>query len=175
MSNSNTGCLILACGNTLRSDDGIGPFLAEWADDRFHAETSVRIISRQQWTPELAEKIACAESVLFIDCSIASAPGSLQLLPVQPASAREGLATHHTGAAELLSISHELYNSLPREAHLLTIGAGSTELGEGFSEAVTAAIPGAFSLIEETVLRLLTGPGLTAHVNYPHLAAQFIC
>jgi Ni,Fe-hydrogenase maturation factor len=27
--------LILACGNTLRSDDGVGPWLAEWAEQHF--------------------------------------------------------------------------------------------------------------------------------------------
>jgi hypothetical protein len=39
---------------------------------------------------------------------------------------------------------------------LLTIGAGSTELGEVFSDPVSAALPGACTLIEETVLRLLS-------------------
>ncbi len=28
-------CLILACGNTLREDDGVGPFLAQWAEEHW--------------------------------------------------------------------------------------------------------------------------------------------
>ena len=75
-------CLILACGNTLRSDDGVGPNLAAWAEERFQGEINVRVLARQQWTPDLAEEIAAAESVLFIDCSIDSAPGSVRLVPV---------------------------------------------------------------------------------------------
>ena len=148
-------CLILACGNTLRGDDGVGPWLAEWADNRFRSESEVHVLVRQQWTPELAEEIARADSVLFIDCSINSIPGSINLTPVEPAAPTQGLATHHQGAPELLSLARELYNSLPRNALLLAIGAGSIDLGEKFSDAGTAALPNACRLIEETVLRML--------------------
>jgi hydrogenase maturation protease len=113
------------------------------------------VLSRQQWTPELTEEIAHAGSVLFIDCSVDSAPGSVSLTFVQPATGDQGLATHHLGASELLALGRELYNSLPFHAQLLTIGAGSTELGETFSEAVTAALPHACRMIEETVLHFL--------------------
>jgi Ni,Fe-hydrogenase maturation factor len=64
--------------------------------------------------------------------------------------------THHLGAAELLALGRELYNSLPREALQLTIGAGSIEFGEAFSPAVTAALPAACRLIEEAVLQSRT-------------------
>src|ERR1035437_2607468 len=151
-------CLILACGNTLRTDDGVGLWLAEWAEQRFSGQPGVRVIADHQWTPELAEDVARAHSVLFIDCSIDSEPGSLNLTPVEPASSDPEHNTHHLGAAELLALGRELYNSLPREALQLTIGAGSIEFGEAFSPAVTAALPAACKLIEETVLRLLSNP-----------------
>jgi len=148
-------CLILACGNTLRADDGVGPFLAQWAEERFQAEPGVLVVSRHQWTPELAEDAARADSVLFIDCSIDAAPGSVRLLPVEPASATAELATHHLGAAELLALARQFYNSLPQRALLLTVGAGSLELAEEFSDLVQAALPEARHLLETTVLRLL--------------------
>jgi hydrogenase maturation protease len=151
-------CLILACGNTLRGDDGAGPWLAEWAEKRFGADADLRVVARQQWAPELAEEIARAQFVLFIDCSVDSAPGSVALLPVAPAAVVQGLATHHLGAPELLALTRDLYSSQPLNALLVTIGAGSTELGERFSDAVAAALPEACRLIEETVLRLLAGP-----------------
>jgi hydrogenase maturation protease len=151
-------CLILGCGNTLRSDDGVGPWLAAWADERFHAEPAVRVIARQQWTPDLAEEIAHAESVLFIDCALDTEPGATRMEPVQPARAQDGLATHHVSAAELLALSQELYASLPHEAFLLTIGAGSTEMGESFSTSVNAVLPEACRLLENTVRRLLALP-----------------
>jgi len=149
-------CLILACGNTLRSDDGVGLWLADWAEQRFSNQPGVRVIADHQWTPELAEDVAHAQSVLFIDCSLDSEPGSLHLTPVKPAASGPEHNTHHLGAAELLSLGGALYNSLPREALQLTIGAGSTEIGEKFSAAVTAMLPAACRMIEKTVLRLLS-------------------
>src|ERR1035441_5870011 len=115
MSNTKARCLILACGNTLRGDDSLGPWLARWADVRFKSDPEVRVICRQQWTPEWAEEVARAEAVLFIDCSVDSAPGSIHLLPVEPATT-QGLGTHHSGAAELLAMSREFYGSIPRSA-----------------------------------------------------------
>jgi hydrogenase maturation protease len=145
-------CLILACGNTLRSDDGVGPWLAQWAEDKFREDPAIRVVSRQQWTPDLAEDVAQAASVLFIDCSVESAQGSVRIVDVQPSEAKQGLATHHVGAPELLALARELYNALPRHALLLTIGAGSTELGEIFSALVLDAIPHACGLLESTIL-----------------------
>lgn len=155
MTSTRVRCLILACGNTLRSDDGVGPWLADWAEDCFAQDPGIRVISRQQWTPDLAQDIACAESVLFLDCSVESAPGEVQLRTVTPQPSDPGLATHHTGASELLAIARELYGSTPRTSLLLTIGAGSTELGETFSPAVATALPEAQRLLEVTVRKLL--------------------
>jgi hydrogenase maturation protease len=155
MSQTPARCLILACGNTLRGDDGVGLWLAEWAEQRFSAQADVRVIADHQWTPELAEDVTRAESVLFVDCSIDSLPGSITLTPVNPVPSGPEHNTHHLGAAELLALGQGLYHSLPRNALSLTIGAGSIELGETFSEAVSTALPDACILIEETVQRLL--------------------
>jgi hypothetical protein len=38
---------------------------------------------------------------------------------------------------------------------LLTVGAGSTELGESFSDRVVAALPRARGVLEKAVLRFL--------------------
>lgn len=156
MTHTPVRCLILACGNTLRSDDGVGPWLGEWAEDKFRSDPRVRVLSRQQWTPDLAEDIARADSVLFIDCSVDSAPGSVEIAAVQPAPGLQGFATHHHGAPQLLALAHELYGSVPANAQLLTIGAGSTELDESFSDAVLDALPKACRLLEDTILRLLS-------------------
>ncbi len=148
--------LILACGNTLRSDDGVGPWLAEWAAQRFPAQSDVRILAPLQWTPELAEDIALARAVLFVDCAINTAPGQLDLIPITPAPAQPGLATHHLGAPQLLSLAQQLYGAYPSAASLLTVGAGSTELGERFSPAVQAVLPSACSLLQDVVRDLIS-------------------
>lgn len=153
-------CLILACGNTLRSDDGVGPWLATWAEERFAREPAVRVISRQQWTPDLAQEISTAESVIFIDCAVDMEPGTVRLARVQPLPAQAGLPTHHTGAAELLALNEELFVSRPRNALLLTVGAGLTEMGETFSRSVSDALPKACKTLETAVMGLLATSGI---------------
>ena len=148
-------CLILACGNTLREDDGIGPFLASWAEEHFANVPGVRVLASHQWTPELALEIVAAQTVVFIDCAINTAPGTVAVTPVLAAEQMPRLMTHHLDVTCLLALAREYYEATPRESVLLSIGAGSTELREGFSDAVQAAIPKAQHALEEIVLHLL--------------------
>lgn len=148
-------CLVLACGNTLRSDDGVGPKLAAWAEERFREEHDVRVISRQQWTPDLAEEIAAADSVLFIDASASSPPGRVRLIPVSSRVESPAPNSHHLKPSELLSLTRSLYGQIKSHAMLLSVGAGSTELGEAFSAPVEAALPRARGILEKAVLRFL--------------------
>lgn len=148
-------CLILACGNTTRSDDGVGPFLAEWAEKRFSNNANVCVLSRQQWTPEMAEEVAVAESVIFVDSSADSAPGHVHLIPVEAKTGGSGARTHHVDAPELLGLTQAFYGSRPAHAMLLTVGIGSTEFGETFSECVEASLPRARDILEKAVLRFL--------------------
>lgn len=155
MNSSPVRCLILACGNSLREDDGIGPWLANWAAERFDRDPRLQIVSRQQWAPELAEQIAQAESVIFVDCALDAAPGSVRVTPVEPARDLPRLLTHHLEAGDLLLLARDYYDCLPRNALLLTVGGGALGLGEGFSDAVQASLSSACELLEETVVRLL--------------------
>jgi hydrogenase maturation protease len=148
-------CLILACGNSLRGDDGVGLRLAEWAAERFHGDSAVRVIARQQWAPELAEDIASAESVLFIDSSMESAPGRVSLIPVAPDENALDGSSHHLDASKLLGLARALYHSTAAHALILTVGAGSVELGETFSRPVEAALPRARRVLEKAARSLL--------------------
>jgi hydrogenase maturation protease len=149
-------CLVLACGNSLRSDDGIGPWLAAWAEERFDANPGVRVLARQQWTPDLAEDVALTQSVIFLDCAFDSSPGEIRIRSVEPAPVGPALATHHVGAAELLALGQELYDSQPREAVLFTVGASSTDLGESFSKEILNCLPEASRRLEETIHSLIS-------------------
>ncbi len=132
-----------------------GPDSRSWAAERFRADSHVRVVARQQWTPDLAEDIAAAESVLFVDSSVESAPGRVCLIPVEARTNGSGTATHQLDAPKLLGLSRSLYGSLPANAMLLTVGACSTEVGESFSGCVEAALPRASGILEKAVLRFL--------------------
>jgi hydrogenase maturation protease len=112
----------------------------------------VKVIASQQWTPELACEISQAESVIFVDCAMDATPGSVSLTAVEPGGDALGLATHHLDASQLLSLSKELYGAMPRTSLLLTVGAGSLELREDFSDAVREALPHACAQLEKAVL-----------------------
>jgi hydrogenase maturation protease len=148
-------CLILACGNTLREDDGIGPFLAQWASGRWHDAPHVRVVCDHQWTPEMVEDVASAESVIFIDCATDCEPGIVRMMPVEPAADTTKLGTHHLEAPQLLALSKQLYGKAPRNSLLLTVGAASLELREGFSQPVQEALPEAQRMLEDSVQHLL--------------------
>jgi hydrogenase maturation protease len=148
-------CLILACGNTLREDDGVGPFLAGWAEEHWRGDERVRVLCDHQWTPEMVEDVAAAESVVFVDCAADCDAGLVRCMPVDPASDMTKLGTHHLDAGQLLALSRQLYGRMPCSSLLLTVGAGSLELGEGFSGTVERALPEAQGRLEDSVQRLL--------------------
>ena len=145
-------CLILACGNPLRGDDGVGPWLAARAVERYRGQPDVRVITRQQWHPELAAEIAQTDAVLFLDSSAKAPPGSVDAVAVEPAASSGEWTTHHLDARELLALSRDLYASLPHRAVLLTVGIASVDLGEELSEIVRAAVPHACQKIDRIVL-----------------------
>jgi len=148
-------CLVLACGNTLRSDDRVGPMLAEWAAERFQENSEVRVVARQQWTPDLAAEIAAAESVLFVDASVKSRAGCVRLAAVPSNRGSGEPSSHHLEAHELMGLTRSLYGTIKAHAMLLTVGASSTELGEELSKPVAAAMPRAQGVLEKAVLRFL--------------------
>jgi hydrogenase maturation protease len=159
-------CLILTCGNPLRSDDGVGPWLASWAQEHFGADPSVRIMYRQQWTPELADHISRAAAAIFIDASTNAPPGAVQLNRVTPGDDAAGLATHHMQAQQLLALAGQLYESTPITSLLLTIGIGSSALGDTFSEPVRASLEEACGLLE----KLVDNPHDAALCSNPHIS-----
>ncbi len=148
-------CLILACGNTLREDDGVGPFLAQWAEEHWRDDPRVRVLCDQQWTPEMVEEVAQAESVIFVDCATDCEAGLVRTMPVEPAGENSKIGTHHLDAGQLLALSMQLYGTMPRSSLLLTVGAASLELREGFSEAVHNALPGASKMLDDAVRQIL--------------------
>ena len=151
MSSTQARCLILACGNTLRGDDGVGLWLAEWAEHHFSNQPGVRILADHQWTPELAEDVARAHSVLFIDCSFASPPGAIKLTPVEPAASPTAAFTHFATPAGLLAGARALYGAAPG-AVLVSVAGADFGLGGEISDPVRRATE---TLVRTTIAGLI--------------------
>jgi hydrogenase maturation protease len=140
--------LVIGLGNRMRGDDGAGAAIAR----RLAAEPTVSatIVLHRQLLPEMADTVADAGSVLFIDASRSLAPGRIAVQDL-PAVGTDGSPLgHQLSPAGLLALAERLYGRRP-PAILLTIGGARFELEEALSPAVTAALPDAVA----TARRLL--------------------
>ena len=145
-----TPALLLACGNPLRGDDGLGGWLAAQARELF-AGSNLEVVASRQFTPEMAEPISTADTVIFLDCSATSEPGHISLQTVEATTKPARLMTHHMSPESLLWMSQELYGRTPRIAYLITVGGASFRMEERLSDAVRGAAPAVMTRISEIV------------------------
>jgi hydrogenase maturation protease len=142
--------LVIGYGNTMRSDDGVGPRIARLLTPA----KGVDVLVRHQLVPELADDLRGRRVVVFVDAAATLAPGAVATRPVtasEPMPA-PGL-THHVSPETLLLLAERLYDARPR-AFLVTVGVSSFDLGEELTPRVAAALPEAVA----TVRLLLVWP-----------------
>ena len=148
MTQAKKSILVLACGNTLRGDDGVAWHIAA-ALQQDGAHPEAEIVLAHQLLPEHAELLSKANFVVFIDCSAVAGPGVISTIPITPADMLPRIFTHHLDPASLLKLAQDLYGRIPSRAMAITIGGQSFDLNEQLSNPVRAAIP----LVAETVRR----------------------
>ena len=141
--------LIIGYGNPLRSDDGIGwqaarALLAEWPASR------VRVEAAHQLLPEMADWIADAAYVIFIDACWNSIPGRIRSRAVHPEETKTISMTHHFSPQGLLSDSWHLFHHCPK-AIMVSVGGGSFDHGEGLSKNVAAVFPAVLAHVKRLV------------------------
>ncbi len=117
--------LIIGYGNTLRSDDGVGPRVAE-AVVALNLP-NVQTLACALLTPELADPIARAGAVIFVDAAV-DAPREVQLRPLAPAESSQVMA-HAADPRTLLALARDVFGRTPR-AWWLTIPIENTGVGE---------------------------------------------
>ena len=131
--------LVIGYGNPLRGDDGIGQAAVQaYADEA--ADGGIEVLCCHQLMPELAERLAVVDLVVFVDAAAGSPPGSVVTTRLQASRGSSSGFAHHVDPGVLLAMSGTLYGRLP-EAYLVSVGTESFALGEGLSAAVTAALP----------------------------------
>jgi hydrogenase maturation protease len=165
MSSPAEGVLVIGYGNPLRGDDGFGPLVVERLTDDARLAGAC-LLARHQLTPELAEDVARARLVAFVDARLE--PGRPGRLRVERAAAAEGEAggpsSHHMGPDAVLALSDRVYGRAP-PAVVVSVTAGSVEAGEGLTSAVAAAV----DAVVETIAALAARSG--AHRPTPIASA----
>ena len=140
--------LLLACGNSLRQDDGVGLQIAVAAEELFPA-ARLRIVAAQQFTPEMAADLAATELVIFVDACATDEPGAIRVVSL--AACNEVPETHRLDPPALLAMAQSLCGRAPARACALTIGAGSFGYGEEISGPLRQAVPRALRLLGNLV------------------------
>lgn len=141
--------LLLACGNTLRQDDGVGWRIAEAAEKLFPA-SRLRIVAVHQFTPEMAADLADAEVAIFVDASAADEPGSIRVAQLS-ANAEAQSDTHRLDPPALMRLARSVCGRAPEHAFAMTIGACRFGYGEELSHSLERAIPRAVRLLTNLV------------------------
>ncbi len=125
---SPAGLLVIGYGNTLRSDDGVGPRVADAVAAL--ALPGVRAQAFPLLTPELADPVSQARVVVFVDAAV-DAPREVQMRKLAPADTSQIMA-HSASPATLLALARDVFGHCP-EAWLLTIPVEDLGIGEALS------------------------------------------
>jgi hydrogenase maturation protease len=124
---------------------------------RTNKSPEVLVLPCQQLTPELAEPISRADTVLFIDSTRQGSAGEFHCdeLRSQPGPFS---FTHHLSPAGLINLSSELYGCCPR-TYLLTICGESFDVGDSLSATVSSHLPELKTRVRELIAESLATSG----------------
>ena len=131
--------VVVGFGSTLRSDDGIGPHVAQRVAQVVDS-TDVLVITRQTLTPDLVCDIENADRVVFIDASAAEAPGVIREQWLESSSDTSADVVHSLEPSGLLELCRRAFGRAP-EAVLITVGGNTFEIGDTLSPEVRSSIP----------------------------------
>ncbi len=139
--------LVIGIGNTTRRDDGAGVRVVEALEERCPGGWYLAV---QQLTPELADYVARADVVIFVDASVGVT--ETVYTPVTPAATPSG--SHIASPGVLLRLAGDVFNQVPADAVQVAIPA--VELGYG--EALAPATQRRVARVTEVI-----GGWLAAH------------
>jgi hydrogenase maturation protease len=142
--------LVLAYGNPLRSDDGVGWQVAE----ALGSAPGVEVACVHQLVPELATLVAGADGVLFLDAAVGCKPGCVTVCDLAPAEEDSGFG-HILHPAGLLDLTRRLDGRAPPAA-IVTVTASHLGFGGELSPVVAAAVEPAREAARSALARLAT-------------------
>jgi hydrogenase maturation protease len=137
--------LVIGYGNELRRDDGVGPRVAR-AVAGWNAR-GVLAVTLHQLTPELAEAVAGADEVFFVDA--AAGEVGVGVRPVRPDGRRPAL-DHASSPPALLALAEAMYGRRPR-AWLMTLPATNLDFGEELSPAAARGMDEALRCLRRRI------------------------
>ena len=138
----NSSLLVIGYGNALRSDDGVGPRVAE-AVGALNLP-GVRALACHQLVPELAETVARARAVVFVDAAL-GATEKVRCDKLDPAESTQLLA-HAADPRGLLALAQRAFGRAP-VAWWLTVPAPRVGFGEELSPTARRGLEEAVAIV----------------------------
>ena len=123
----------------MRTDDGLGWHAAEYLRGHL-ASGQARVIAAHQLAPEMAQAVADASVVIFIDAEQGATPGRVTARPVLPRAEAPRTFSHDLSPAALVACARLLFRKTP-PAHLVTVSAQEFRPGETLTRKVADAVP----------------------------------
>ena len=136
--------LVIGYGNTLRSDDGVGPRVAEAVEVLELAH--VRTLECGLLTPELADPISRAGTVIFVDAAL-DAPREVTWRSLIPSESSQ-IMTHAADPRTLLALARDVFGHVP-DAWWLTIPVLNLGIGDALSPVAEEGFRVAVGLIRQ--------------------------
>ncbi|MFB2834559.1 hydrogenase maturation protease [Floridanema evergladense] len=144
LENLNKYFIVIGYGNDLRSDDGIGPRVANEVEA--WGIPNVKTLALHQLTPEIAETIKDAYGVIFVDAGKLPNVQEVQVLTIEAEETGKSM-THNVDPRSLLALSQTLYNSHPH-AWCINVPAVNFEMGETLSSLAQQGVSEALEKIK---------------------------
>ncbi|MBE9225049.1 hydrogenase maturation protease [Phormidium sp. LEGE 05292] len=143
--------IVIGYGNDLRSDDGIGPRVANEVEA--WGLPNVKSLALHQLTPEIADTIKDVDGVIFVDACQLPDVQEVQVLTIEAEETGKSM-THNVDPRSLLALSQTLYNHHPH-AWCINVPAVNFEMGETLSSVAEKGVVEAlekinFILLEQT-------------------------
>lgn len=142
------GVLVIGYGNSLRGDDAAGPVAA-----RRLAEHGFDALAVDQLTPEIAERVATAHVVYFVDADTTVPQGEIFMKALPASTGTPPVLQpfeHHGIPTGLMRLALVAYGAEPA-AWVVGIGGRSFELGDDLSTAAERAVARAVEAVLQAV------------------------
>ena len=134
--------LVIGIGNPLRSDDGVGVYVAQ--DIEAKGLNGVEVWTTQQLQVEDLERMLEFDRVILVDASMTGPP--LELRPVDPFKGQALSSSHHLSAEIFVGLASNIYH---KELHMqvCSIQGNCFEAGDKISPEVLQRAQEAVELI----------------------------
>ena len=145
--------LVIGYGNTLRSDDGVGVWIADQINSLHLPNVDVRTC--HQLHLELVPDLIGYERVILIDAGMSGEP--IAVRTCYPSLALPSSTDHNVSPEILQQLALELYDA-PIDIHLYTVRGECFDFSSTFSSAVKDRAKYALGMIISRIQFLITSP-----------------